>query len=423
MSDLFIFGFDTVPIDISSATVTLGPSLTYNGTEQTQTVTVAVDGVTLTEDTDYTVTDNTGTNAGNYTLAIVGQGAYSGAKSVSWSIAKATGSVSASPTSVSLTSNQLSDTITVTRTGDGAITAQSSNNNVATVSVSETVITVTAVASGSAIITINVAAGTNYNATNTSVNVSVSLVSTTLSENGPATIQEVAQAGTGSTYWSVGARTAAISIGAVGNMSATSSCAFIIGFNHNSSVEGTGIHFQFGKTTSGTDIAFCDSGYNSSKSSGTWFNMNNSATNSGGWSGSRMYTTVCPAFKAALPSAWQSAIKGCKKWTNNTGNSTASSAVTETTDDIFLLAEKEVFGSISYANSNEGNKQVQYTYYANGNSKVKYKHNATSTACSWWLRSAYANGSYYFVSVSTGGGVNGSVANYSFGFAPGFMVG
>ena len=313
--------------------------------------------------------------------------------------------------------------------GQVAWTSQSSSGTYGElIDASTPSVVVTSVGSGSATITVTLDAGTNYTGSSATIDVSVVTISPTLSDNTPEQIKAAAQAGIASTLWSVGDKTAPISVGAVGNMAATSACAFILGFDHNSSVEGTGIHFQFGKTTSGTDIAFCDSGYNSSQTSGTWFNMNNSDSNSGGWRYSRMRSTVRSAFKAALPSAWQSAIKGCKKWTYITGNNVESAAVIETTDDIFLLAEKEVFGSISYpdisyANSSEGNKQEQYAYYANGNSKVKYKHNATTTTCLWWLRSVDTGSSSNFVYVNAGGKGNNKLASISMGFAPGFMVG
>lgn len=68
------------------------------------------------------------------------------------------GSLSISPTKLSLTYSAPTGTITVTRVGTGAISAVSSNTGVATVSVSGNIITVTGVSSGSANITISVAA-------------------------------------------------------------------------------------------------------------------------------------------------------------------------------------------------------------------------------------------------------------------------
>ena len=127
-------------------------------------------------------------------------------------------------------------------------------------------------------------------------------------------------------------------------------------------------------------------------------------------------------FIGVLPAALRAVLKSVTKYTNNTGNSTSASAVTATTDYAFLLSEYEVFGSISYANSNESSKQAQYAYYSAGNSKIKYNHSATSTAVSWWLRSPRAGGSSAFVGVGGDGTVSYGTASYSCGVAPGFCV-
>ncbi len=417
MSDLFIFGFSSASkpkIDLSSAAITLGASLTYNGSEQTKTVaSVTVNGNTLTAGTDYAITDNTAINAGNYTLSIIGMGSYSGVTTAVWSIAKATGSVSLSPSTLSLDTSNLTGDISVTRLGDGAVTAQSSDTSIATVSVSGTTVTVEAVGSGSATVTVSVGAGTNHEAASATASVEVALVDSTLANNSPETIQAVAQAGTGSQYWSVGDKTAPISIAAFSRIAATTNIsAFIIGFNHNSSIEGTGIHFQFGKLADGKDICFYS------------LDMNNSITNSGGWSNSYMRNTYCPAFLTALPSEWQAVIADCNKYSDNTGGgSDIASYVTKTTDKIFLLAEFEVFGSKSYANSNEKNYQQRYAYYANGNSVIKYEHNDTGSTCNWWLRSVRASSSQFFCDVAYSGNMSAYYANSNLGFAPAFMVG
>ena len=158
--------------------------------------------------------------------------------------------------------------------------------------------------------------------------------------------------------------------------------------------------------------------------------MNTGNSNSGGWESSNMRTAICGTslssysgtIIAVIPAALRAVLKSVTKYTNNTGNSSAASAVTATTDYFFLLSEYEVFGSTTYANSNEASKQAQYSYYSAGNSKVKYNHSATSTAVIWWLRSPFASYSTYFVYVITGGTVGSSNAYYSLGFAPGFCV-
>ena len=259
----------------------------------------------------------------------------------------------------------------------------------------------------------------------TSYALTLSFVSSTLNNNEWSVIKTVSDAGEGANYWSIGDRKAVALSGTVGALSMSGThYAFIIGFNHNSGVEGSGrIHFQFGKTalSGGSDICFVDSKYGNTGSDAA-FRMNTSNTNSGGWNNSYMRNTICPAFKNALPAALKSVLKTVTKYTDNTGNSTAASAVTATTDDIFLLAEYEVFGTIARGNTNESSKQQQYAYYSAGNSKIKNKHSATGEAAHWWLRSPYSSYSTSFVIVGTGGTVGGRSAYLSYGFAPGFCV-
>lgn len=259
----------------------------------------------------------------------------------------------------------------------------------------------------------------------TSYALTLSFVSSTLNDNEWSVIKTVSDAGEGANYWSIGDRKAVALSGTVGALSMSGThYAFIIGFNHNSGVEGSGrIHFQFGKTalSGGSDICFVDSKYGNTGSDAA-FRMNTSNTNSGGWNNSYMRNTICPAFKNALPAALKSVLKTVTKYTDNTGNSTAASAVTATTDDIFLLAEYEVFGTIARGNTNESSKQQQYAYYSAGNSKIKNKHSATGEAAIWRLRSPNSRNSTGFVNVYAGGTVYNNNADYSNGFAPGFCV-
>ena len=274
--------------------------------------------------------------------------------------------------------------------------------------------------------TVNVVSGT------TSYSLTLSFVSSTLNNNDWATIKAVSDKGEGANYWSIGDRKAVTLNGTVGALSLSNltTYAFIIGFNHNSAVEGANrIHFQLAKTalSGGTDVALCDSYYNNT---GGGFRMNTSNTNSGGWNASNMRKNICGTslssysgtILAVIPAALRAVLKSVTKYTDNTGNSSAASAITATTDYFFLLSEYEVFGTISRGNTNEASKQAQYSYYSAGNSKVKYNHSTTSTAVLWWLRSPYASSSSYFVNVYTDGTVSLYNAFYSFGFAPGFCV-
>ena len=259
-------------------------------------------------------------------------------------------------------------------------------------------------------------------------------VSPVLNDNDWQTISEISASGEAANYWSVGDCKEIVLNGTVGALTFNDyhTYAFIIGFDHNASREGSNrIHFQLAKTalSGGTDICFTDSSYNSRGSSAA-FRMNTRATNSGGWEDSYMRKNICGTSKSttsgrimgAIPAELRNALKSVTKYTNNTGESLSSSAVTATTDYFFLLSEYEVSGDITESNNHEANYQQQYAYYSAGNSKVKYRHTSTSSTARWWLRSANRNNTNGFMTVYTDGRVSNYGAYYSFGVAPGFCV-
>ena len=321
----------------------------------------------------------------------------------------------------------------VTLKKGGTTIATKTSNGTAVFTVTETgAYTVTATKNGQ-----TTSGSVNVVSSTTSYALTLSFVSSTLNNNEWSVIKSVSDAGQGANYWSIGDRKAVTLNGTVGKLSLSNvtTYAFIIGFNHNASVEGTNrIHFQHAKTalSGGTDVCLCDSSYNSTVSTTGYFSVNSSRTNSGGWASSQMRTNICGTslssysgtIIAVIPAALRAVLKSVTKYTDNTANGGGSTAsyVTATTDYFFLLSEFEVFGSISYGNTNEKNKQAQYAYYSAGNSKIKYKHDGTSTAAIWWLRSPRASTSSNFVRVNTDGTVGNGGAYFSLGFAPGFCV-
>lgn len=257
-----------------------------------------------------------------------------------------------------------------------------------------------------------------------------------LNENTWAQIRKASDAGIASNLWSVGDTKTITINGTVGvePFSNLSIDAFILGFDHNASVEGSNrIHFQIGKIN-GVDVCLCDANYNSNQSASVSFTMNTSNTNSGGWNNSHMRKTVLGSDKApisptantllaALPSDLRAVMKAITKYTDNTGGgSDTASYVTTTTDYLPLLSEFEVHGARTYANSAEQNYQKRYDYYKAGNSKIKNKHNATTTVVFWWLRSPYATSATVFCLVEGNGLAYYLAANFSFGVAPIFAV-
>ena len=263
-------------------------------------------------------------------------------------------------------------------------------------------------------------------------------VNPVLDKNEWKVIKKVADADKGANYWAVGDTKRITLNGTVGatTISNLKVDAFIIGFNHNSGKEGSNrIHFLLGKI-GGKFVGLVDSYYDPSgyaTTSGA-FTMNTSDTNSGGWAKTQMRSTVLGAASdptnptantllAALPADLRAVMKSVTKYTDNTGGgSNSASAVTATTDYLWLLAEFEVFGSRTYANSSEPSSQAQYEYFKAGNSKIAYKHSAAETAAAWRLRSPYCNYNYSFCAVDSGGGANSYYANRSLALVPGFAA-
>ena len=257
---------------------------------------------------------------------------------------------------------------------------------------------------------------------------SIPLYDSVFGNNSWETIQAAVQSGVASSLWSVGAQKAVTLNGTVGNVTFSNETyyAFIIGFDHNADLEGSNkLHMMFGKTNDGTQVAFVDTNYENSATSG--FVMNTSSTTSGGWNGSYMRGTIMPALKTAFPSDLNAVVGSCTKYTHNTdggSDNNTSSNVTATTESVFLLAEYEVFGARNFANSYEKNKQAQYAYFKNGNSKVFYQHSSTGSAALWWLRSPSCSNTAtnIFCFVFTSGSVTYNVAYLSYGIAPAFII-
>ena len=426
-------------------------SLTYNGGAQSPTWS--------NYNTTYMTIGGTtsGTNAGSYSATFTPTTDYrwsdgtTTAKTVSWSIGKATGTLTVSPNSIELSPSNLSDTFTIGGNHDGTISVVSNNTGIATVSRSGNTVTVNNVnqTTGNTTITVSCTAGTNYTAPSSqSVTVEAKFVSSVLNENDWSVIKSVADASQGANYWAVGDRKAVTVNGTVGTQAINGTYyVYILGFDHNSSREGTGITFGTFKTalSGGTDICLVDSHYNDYSTGGQkWFNMNHSSnTNSGGWKGCDLRydvlgstnsnnndagtttatSPVSGTLMAALPSDLRAVMKPMNIYTDNTGGgSNTASYVTKSVDYLPLLAEYEIFGTRSYANSAEQNYQAQYQYYKNGNSKVKYRHSSTSSTANWWERSPYCNDSDSFCFVYANGNATYNGARISSGLAPAFRV-
>lgn len=264
-----------------------------------------------------------------------------------------------------------------------------------------------------------------------------------LNDNSWAAIRYASDNNLGESYWAVGDAKQITLDGTIGTVDFNNynTWVYILGFNHNASLEGNNrIHFGCFRNaenyTSTNNIALVDSYYGTTTSIELAYHMTVGA-HSGGWEASIMRTDVLDAdatspnsasansFLSALSDDLKAALKQCTKYTDNVGNGGVSSSISSTEDWLWLLSEYEVQGRQFEANPYERNYQEQYQYYADGNNKVKYKHNTTSKASIWWLRSVdqASSTSSDFCSVDTNGLPMGSITGRaSEGLAPAFCV-
>lgn len=340
----------TTAVTVNKKTISAVPSqsgaLTYNGSSQSPTWS----GYSATELTIGGTTS--GTNAGSYTATFTPKANYrwadgtTTAKSVSWSIGKAAGSLDISPTSMTLDTTTKSKTITVTRSGDGAISATSSNTAAATVSVSGNTVTVTGKASGSATITVSVAEGTNHTApASKTCAVTANFLNSNFASNTWEQIIAACQSGNVPDTW-------------------------VAGDNKTMTIDGA--DYQIDIIGKGHDT------YAAGGTAPLTFQLHDCFNSKYGW------RATWDDLIIKLPQSIQSAIKPVSKTINNESVS----------PKLFSLTANEVFGLNEVAIYAEG---TQYAYYAAGNSKIK---KVGSTVSNWQTSSKAkfgGNGAYCVV--------------------------
>lgn len=124
--------FAISPAELTAVTL-VSDKLAYNEQEQAvQVQTVKAGDITVPAD-GFDVTDNKGTNVGNYTAKVTGKGNFTGTVDVAWSIVKGTSSVTFSQKTYEKTFGDEDFTVEPTVTGDGTLVYSSSDEKVATV--------------------------------------------------------------------------------------------------------------------------------------------------------------------------------------------------------------------------------------------------------------------------------------------------
>ena len=272
-----------------------------------------------------------------------------------------------------------------------------------------------------------------------SVTADIVVASKTLNENSWDVISKVASAGKEKEFWSVGDTKNVILNGNVGDyltLENLSIDVFIIGFDHNASVEGDNrIHFQFGKMD-GETVAIVDKRHVSFVTDTTKisFAVDLTTTDSFTWLTSNIRNAVLGAdvdstlspkentFLSFLPLKLCEVLKPCPKYTNNVYNSMGSDMVL-TPEIIFLLSQYEYYGTNSdQTTEDEKNYQKQYEYYANGGSQAKKRHNRLTATARDWTRSV-VKGWRGWAHVNKDGTSYYEAPNANLGIAPAFVVG
>lgn len=214
-----------------------------------------------------------------------------------------------------------------------------------------------------------------------------------LSKNTWAQIAKASAAGKASQLWSVG-DTKDITVGS------ETLTLVIMGFNHDDLASGGKAGITFGMKNL----------------MATTRRMNASNTNSGGFTGSEMYSWLQNTLLSTLPSDLQAVLKSVNK---KTSAGSQSSTINTNSMKLFLFSEIEIFGSTTYSKAGEGS---QYSYFATAANRIKYLSNGSGSASWWWERSPYGSNSNNFCSVYSNGDADDNYAYHAYGVCFGFCV-
>lgn len=423
-----------IPVQDTSATYT------YDGTVQHIAWTGTVDTANIV------FTNDSATNAGTYTCTATLKNASAvwtdltnAPKTFTWTIDKATGSITVAPTSTTLDADHLTKTIAVAWTGDGSVGVASSDTTVATVSPvslnSAGNVTVTATQkTGTVTITATLAAGTNYTGATATCTVTCSFL--VLKTFAAATEEEILQmvqaadAGQIDLYedagWRVG-QERTVSLAAINASGTYDGASWSVGESQTAQTitlvlmhRGTIELVDSVLNKNGTTRTTCSFVVGVKNSLGTFGYMNSTNTNTGSWRDSARRGWCNGGFRQALPSNLRSAFKKFKCITGDS-NSTATGAANITTQDYFALpAGKEVFNggsSTSYSTDNEASALTQFTWYETTSNRIKTQGD-NGSACNWWERSPGYSAATSFCYVNHNGTATYYGASGTYGLSP-----
>jgi hypothetical protein len=178
----------------------------------------------------------------------------------------------------------------------------------------------------------------------------------------------------------------------------------ILGFNHDDLANGSG---KAGVTFGMKNLL------------ATKYYMKFDGSNTGGWHSSHMRTSTMVTLLSQLPSDLRSVIKPVSKKATNGNKSTA---ITVSTDSLFLFANVELNGTTDKGYVNEG---TQYEYWLTRNTnadRIKKLSNGNGVIDNWWLRSPDVGYARYFGTVLENGVIDSRIAGNEQGVCFGFCV-
>lgn len=217
-----------------------------------------------------------------------------------------------------------------------------------------------------------------------------------LENNDWETISKIARAGKAAEYWNIGDLKNI-------NINGAIYAAQIIGFDHDDVVDSA----VYGREKAGITFQL-------QNCLNTTYSINYPNDNKCAWENCTLRTTTLVNFYndfANYDPKLHEAITKVKKYYIN-----ASNIGTTVEDNLFLLSEMEVMGTVTYAKSAEGNR---YAYYAAGNS---YSKNVNGTPTMWWERSIYKGNNVSFTGVYPTTGYYYAMSNLPYGVAFAFCV-
>lgn len=268
-----------------------------------------------------------------------------------------------------------------------------------------------------------------------------------LDDNSWSAISKASLAGIAASLWSVGDAKAVEVSGTVQRLTLHDTLwVYILGFNHNAAVEGSGIQFGcfLSAQSGGVELCLVDDCYGTENQGAGYESMNffPSMDNPLPWYQSRMRlevlgssdvpeaqataaTVTSPApgtLMAALPAELRAVMRPFSKYSDNGGPPMASGNVTATVEYLPLPSEWEVLGNIFYSNQTEWLRGEQYEFYKLGLSDQRHRADDRQTPVHFWTRSASGSQAGYAVCCLDNTKSSQLPGTNSLGIAPVFKV-